>query len=144
MFVYLEVDALQKDIKERNYDIADKIANIRKLLLFEESSQIFPNEAKTIAAHIWNSAIKLQRFLSDLNESNNSSLKMMIIPSMKILAAEIYQKFIDQSNEDDEIKLFYILSYTYKSLLDSGNVEYANSYLKLATDLYDQLNLLQN
>lgn len=139
MFVYLEVDALQKDIKERNYDIADKIANIRKLLLFEESSQIFPNEAKTIAAHIWNSAIKLQRFLSDLNESNDSSLKMMIIPSMKILAAEIYQKFIDQSNEDDEIKLFYILSYTYKSLLDSGNVEYANSYLKLATDLYDQL-----
>lgn len=141
MSISFEVSVLEKEIEAGNFDLSDKVANIRTLLLSEDNKDRFSSkEAKIIALRIWNITVKLNRLISMANESDKSTLRLLLIPTMRILTVDIYKNYIEWDDGDEESKLFYFLSYTYKSLLDADNISLANQYLDKAEKLYSQLN----
>lgn len=140
MSVSFEVNVLEKELNTGNYDVSDKISNIRTLLLSEDNeNNLSLKEAKMIALRIWNITVKLQRLIGVSNASDTSTLRLLIIPQLRILTVDIYKKYSDKNNNDDGYKLFYFLSYTYKSLIEADNISYANQYLEIAFKLYPQL-----
>ncbi|KAK8890233.1 hypothetical protein M9Y10_035005 [Tritrichomonas musculus] len=138
MSVSLDIRALEKEIEAGNFILSDRIENIRKNLLLNENDQISNIEGKTISLCIWNIAIKLQRKHSSINKSDVTEQQFAIIPTLRILATDIYQKYMDQQDNDGAIFL-NMLAYTYKSLLDVNNIELANKYLELSKNIFPQL-----
>lgn len=140
MSILFEVNVLKKEVEAGNFDLSDKILNIRTLLLSEDTKNRFSSkEAKTVALRTWNITVKLHRLIHMANDSDKSTILLSLIPSIRILTVDIYQKYIEKNNEDDEFKLFYFISYTYKSLLDADNDSLARKYNEMAIKLYTHL-----
>lgn len=140
MSISFEVNTLEKEIEAGNFDLSDKISNIRTLLLSEDNKDRFSTkEAKIVALRIWNITVKLNRLVPVVSESDKSTLRLLLIPTMRILTVDIYQKYGERNKDDDGHKLFYFLSYTYKSLLDIENLSLADQYIDMAEKLYSQL-----
>ncbi|OHS94064.1 hypothetical protein TRFO_39750 [Tritrichomonas foetus] len=141
MSISFEVEQLEKCASGGDYNLSDRITNLSHLLVDSEIAdiQLTPNEAKNLALHIWNTAVKLQRVIPKANPEDQATLKLSIIPQLRILTVNVFEKHLDQNNEDDKNNLFYFLAYAYKAMLESDNIEMANKYLTSAQEIFPKL-----
>lgn len=139
MSVFDIVLDLEKEIDEHNFNVDEKIACIRDTLVPDNEYQISSRDAKLLAIRIWDISNKLRKLIPNTNDLDKSKLQYSLIPELKLLATDIYQKYGDQNNEDDLCNLFCFYSYTYESLLDSDNISLATSFLDKAFETFPQL-----
>lgn len=144
MLALSEVFDLQKDIDDRNFDVDEKIANIRNILFSEDENQLSSEDAKNITNHICDIAIKLKNLVHIVDDFDQSKLQSSIIPEIKLLATELYQKYSNQNDEKDLQQLFYLYSSTYESLLAADNISLATNFLDMAFDVFHKINPTPN
>ena len=95
MSVLFEISAVEKEIKNGNYNLEDRIMNLRQLILADSDDHpLIPKETKTHALQIWNIAVKLQRTILKLSIPDQSTLRLALIPQLRILAVDIFGKYM--------------------------------------------------
>lgn len=142
MSVLFEISAIEKEIKNGNYNLEDRIMNLRQLILADfDDHPLIPKEAKTHALQIWNIAVKLQRTILKLSIPDQSTLRLALIPQFRILAVDIFGKYMDKSSEDDNSNFLYFLTYAYKSLIDAQNFAYADRLFETACNIIPTIKL---